>query len=447
MIQIRIVLRIVVLALIVCESRPIKCKSFEENKLFGTVRQVVELNQIKKNDLKSTSGSIFREQIDESSVYQTTDSHSFENNRESKTFNETTNEPATHERKQVPIKLVVPLMRYLDQYVGQISLGTPAQKFNVIFDTGCSILWVPSESCYGCSKNETYMSARSSTYKPDGTPFVLQFFNGKTEGYFSVDNLELGQLQVAGQRFAEATLALNSHLEKFSGIFGLGLKDVDEDKPSLIKNIINSGYLLEPKFSFFFNQNDDDYHDTTIVGEVSLGSIDERRFEGQITYTPITSTEAWQFKLDQVSLEQSTGSNYGWRSMLLCPVKQGCQAVIDTGIAFMIGPKEMVMKMHNEMRGMFMRWGKEWILRDCEMIDLPDIKFIIEGEQFSLRPEQYIFRVVRNGELICFSGFFGAPIGHWILGNSFIAQYYTVFDYGSKQIGFASSRYNHTSDV
>ena len=72
------------------------------------------------------------------------------------------------------------------QYYGEIDLGTPNQKFEVIFDTGSSDLWVASVNCDdSCGKHAEYDSSKSSTYIANGTSFNITYGSGPVGGYES----------------------------------------------------------------------------------------------------------------------------------------------------------------------------------------------------------------------------------------------------------------------
>jgi len=89
----------------------------------------------------------------------------------------------------------VPVKDYSNtQYFVKASIGTPAQEFTVVPDTGSSNLWVYSSNCKSipCRTHSTYDSAASSTYSSDGEAFDIEYGSGGVHGYVSSDVATLG---------------------------------------------------------------------------------------------------------------------------------------------------------------------------------------------------------------------------------------------------------------
>uniref|UniRef100_A0A224XJX3 Putative phytepsin n=1 Tax=Panstrongylus lignarius TaxID=156445 RepID=A0A224XJX3_9HEMI len=144
------------------------------------------------------------------------------------------------------------------EYYGVIGLGTPAQEFRVIFDTGSTVLWVTSKKCHSdtCKKHNRFDSAKSSTFKPIGTTVIIEYGTGNIVGKFAKDTLLMSGLTVKDQVFAEATAQSRYPfiMSKLDGVLGLSFPDNSISNTStVLNNLIEQKLLEEPLFSFYIN--------------------------------------------------------------------------------------------------------------------------------------------------------------------------------------------------
>ncbi|OIV98330.1 hypothetical protein TanjilG_16657 [Lupinus angustifolius] len=414
---------------------------------------------------------------------------------------------------------VLYLKNYDAQYFGEISIGSPPQYFNVVFDTGSSNLWVPSSRCIfsiSCYFHSKYRSGISSTYTQIGTPCKIPYGDGSISGFFSQDNVKVGDIIIKDQEFAEITLEGSSELLSLpvDGILGLGFQDISIGKvtPIEVGDVLlgnnSTGYrkflfvamfnLSAMRFSLFLIVNEEikAAKDSIILGGLCDGGCAAIVDSGtSLIAGPTTIVTQINHAIraeGYVSYEcKNTIHHYGdsiWESLIsglnpeiicvnigLCshngshitddvietvvhnedqdessttesPFCSFCNMIvvwIQTQLK-QSNLKDKILKYVDELCERLPNPVRKSVI-DCNSVSaMPHIAFTIGNKSFALSPEQYILRVGEGCSAICYGSFVAldvpTPQGPlWVLGNSFLGAYHTVFDYGNQLIGFAES--------
>ena len=177
----------------------------------------------------------------------------------------------------------------------------------MVLDTGSSNLWVPGSDCssIACFLHSKYDSSASSTFKKNGTEFEIRYGSGSLSGFVSQDTLQIGDLKVKGQDFAEATSepGLAFAFGRFDGILGLGYDTISVNKmvPPFY-NMLNQKLLDEPVFAFYLGDTNKEGDNS----EATFGGVDKSHYTGELTKIPLRRKAYWEVELDSITFGDST---------------------------------------------------------------------------------------------------------------------------------------------
>ncbi|XP_056137507.1 gastricsin-like [Lampris incognitus] len=340
--------------------------------------------------------------------------------------------------KYQPVQLARSTNMYINNYAdttyyGPISIGTPPQSFQVLFDTGSSNLWVDSIYCntQACNTHKKFNPQQSSTYSVNGKRFYLPYGAGSLYGVFGYDTVSVSGIVINNQEIGLSTdePGENFVVAKFDGILGLSYPSISAGgETPVMDNMISQKLLQTDIFSFYLSSDEQQ------GSELAFGGVDSTKFEGQIHWTPVTSETYWQIGVEKFQIQgQDTG---------LC--SRGCQAVVDTGTSMLTAPSQILGRILQAIGAERNQYGMYMV--DCNQVyNMPTLNFVISGVSLPLAPSAYILQSYQNGNTFCSVGitptylpsYNGQPL--WIFGDVFLREYFSVYDRTNNRVGFATA--------
>uniref|UniRef100_A0A2K6GYR5 Gastricsin n=1 Tax=Propithecus coquereli TaxID=379532 RepID=A0A2K6GYR5_PROCO len=316
-------------------------------------------------------------------------------------------------------------------YFGEIAIGTPPQKFKILFDTGSSDFWVPSIYCrtVACTNHSRFDPSKSSTFSTKWQSFSLEYGSGSLSGFFAYDTVAFPTIQIPDQQFglSDYERGMAFFYSEFDGILGMGYPDLSTNGATTVfEGMLQQEILTDPVFSFYLYKRTV----TELGGVIIFGGVDNSVYTGQIHWAPVTQKLYWQIGIEGFLIGQQATS---WCS-------QGCQAIVDTGTALLTVPEEYLSELVQATGAMENEDGQ--YLVNCDKVEnLPNFTFVINGAQLPLPPSAYI---LTNGvfcdvgiEVTYLPSENGQPL--WIFGDIFLKFYYSIFDMGNNRVGFATA--------
>ncbi|RCH86032.1 hypothetical protein CU098_008402 [Rhizopus stolonifer] len=324
---------------------------------------------------------------------------------------------------------------YVDiEYVGEISVGTPPQTFQMDFDTGSSDIWIPSTSCLGsCGIHPRFDPNASSTFElVTNQTWRLQYGDGSSvSGFTGYDAVHLGNVtqphQLIGLVSSETSgLARDTFMD---GIFGLAFPPLAFTgiERSIVEDLYLQGKIEKPIVSFYLGKPQEGGK-----GEIIFGNVNKNHYEGNLRYISVTQKKYWQVDMTAVDVEGVDVMN---KSM---------PAIVDTGTTLIILPVAVSRAIHASISGSQYSFLYGWRL-PCSLADSDSkeaVTFYLNGQAFPILIKDLVrVRSTDNStDALCYSGIAEAQTPMAILGDTFLRSWYSVYDFEKAQIGLAKSK-------
>ncbi|WVQ94938.1 hypothetical protein IAU59_002027 [Kwoniella sp. CBS 9459] len=316
-------------------------------------------------------------------------------------------------------------------YYGNVGIGSPMQTLTVDFDTGSADLWLPVK-CSNCQTPQ-FDSSRSSTYKPSGQSFSVEYGSGSVSGVLAQETVSLANTQISGQYFG----AVSSESSDFqgnpnSGVLGMAFSAISSSgKPTYFENLISTKSVSSPLFGFHLTRRQ------AQGSQLCIGCYDSSKFTGGISWIPVISQTYW-------SVSMTSFSANGGRSNALSSSLIGA---VDTGTTLIYVPTAIADQFYSQIPGSSRadQYGSGFYQYPCK--GSANVMLGFNGKSFALNPVDFNLGKTASGSSMCVGAVLavsdGFPDNLAIVGDAFLKSWYSIYDYSNGvRVGLASSTNN-----
>lgn len=315
------------------------------------------------------------------------------------------------------------------EYICEVSIGSPAQKLMLDFDTGSADLWVISTELPASSqKNHTSFNPKnSSTFaKMDGYTWKIQYGDeSSASGDVGTDVLNLGGLEIPKQAIELA----NKMSDEFAqgagdGLLGLAFSKINtvtkshssQPQKTPVENLVANGTLPSDAQLFtscFYSEHDNKQSFYT------FGFIDQDLVTAsgkEIQWAKVNNGQGfWQV--------DSASATVGGHTIS----QSGNTAIVDTGTSLALVSDALCKAIYSSIPGATYDQSQQayTIPASITAAQLPAVSIAIGKTQFVVQPEDLLYGDEQDG--VYYGGFQSrGSMPFDILGDVFLKSIYAV---------------------
>ncbi|KAI6015051.1 aspartic peptidase domain-containing protein [Pisolithus orientalis] len=322
-------------------------------------------------------------------------------------------------------------------YIAAVGVGSPATTYNLIVDTGSSNTWVGAGTPYKVT----------NTSVDTGEPVYVPYGSGSFSGTEYTDTVTLGSLTITKQSIGVASTSTD--FSGVDGVLGIGPEDLtlgsltnepSTEIPTVTQNLYTEGKIPAEIVGVSFEPSTTT---SSMNGELTFGGIDTSKYNGVLTYTPLTTTSPASYYW---GINESI--TYGWTTILSTTA-----GIVDTGTTLILIATD-AFNQYQSLTGAVSDSATGMLrITTSQYSALQNLYFNINGVTYTLTPNGQIWPRSLNTYIGGSSSYvylivndIGSNSGSgldFVNGKGFLERFYSVFDTTNSRVGLATTSYTY----